>query len=52
METGRLFDWGFDGFSRKVLLEADELVGEVPVELSQEQNTVKVHPSRGSGRPG
>ena len=46
VETGRLFDWGFDGFSRKVLLEADELVGEVPVELSQEQNTVKVHPSQ------
>lgn len=46
VETARLFDWGFDGFTRKVLLEADELVSEVPVELSQQQNTVKVHPSQ------
>ena len=46
VETGKLFDWGFDGFSRQMLLEADELVGEVPVTLSQEQNTVKVHPSQ------
>lgn len=46
VETGKLFDWGFDNFSRQMLLEADELVGEVPVTLSQEQNTVKVHPSQ------
>ena len=45
-ETGRLFDWGFDGFTRKVILKADELVREVPVTLSQEQDTVKVHPSQ------
>ena len=45
VETGKLFDWGFDGFTRQILLGEDELVGEVPVTLSQEQNTVKVHPS-------
>lgn len=45
-ETKRLFDYGFNGFSRQILLKADELVGEVPVTLSQEQNTVKVHPSQ------
>ncbi|MDE7263022.1 MAG: D-alanyl-D-alanine carboxypeptidase [Oscillospiraceae bacterium] len=45
-ETKRLFDHGFNDFSRVVLLKADELVGEVPVTLSQEQNTVKVHPSQ------
>ena len=45
VETGKLFDWGFDGFTRQILLGGDELVGEVPVTLSQEQNTVKVHPS-------
>ena len=46
IETAKLFDHGFDDFDRKVLLAADELVGEVGVELSQQQNTVKVHPSQ------
>ncbi len=45
-ETIKLYDWGFDSFSRQIILEADELVGEVPVELSQEQNSVKIHPSQ------
>jgi len=45
-ETIKLYDWGFDSFSRQIILEADELVGEVPVELSQEQNSVKVHPAQ------
>ena len=43
-ETIKLYDWGFDSFSRQIILEADELVGEVPVELSQEQNSVTFHP--------
>ena len=46
IETSKLFDHGFDDFDRKVLLAGDELVGEVGVELSQQQNTVKVHPSQ------
>ena len=46
IETAKLFDHGFDDFDRKVLLAGDELVGEVGVELSQQQNTVKVHPSQ------
>lgn len=45
-EAAKLFDYGFDGFERKILLAADELVGEVGVELSQQQNTVKVHPAQ------
>ena len=45
-QTKRLFDLGFDGFERKILLGGDELVGEVNVELSQQQNTVKVHPAQ------
>ncbi len=45
-ETAKLFDYGFDRFDRKILLAADELVGEVGVELSQQQNTVKVHPAQ------
>ena len=38
--------WGFDNFRRQVILDAGELVAEVPVELSQQQNSVKVHPAR------
>lgn len=45
-ETTKLFDHGFHDYDRKVLLAADELVGEVGVELSQQQNTVKVHPAQ------
>lgn len=44
-ETIKLFDWGFDEFSRQVILGTDELIDEVPVTLSQEQNSVKVHPA-------
>lgn len=44
-ETIRLFDYGFDGFQRAVILDASELIDEVGVTLSQEQNTVKVHPA-------
>lgn len=44
-ETIRLFDYGFDGFQRAVILETTELIDEVGVTLSQEQNTVKVHPA-------
>lgn len=45
-ETARLFDYGFNDFSRQIILTADELVGEVAVTLSQQQNTVKAHPSQ------
>ena len=44
-ETIRLFDYGFDGFQRAVILDTMELIDEVSVTLSQEQNTVKVHPA-------
>ena len=44
-ETIKLYDWGFDDFSRQVILKEDELVGEVPVTLSQEQDFVKMHPA-------
>ena len=45
-ETVKLYDWGFENFTRQIILKADELVGEVPVTLSQEQDFVKVHPAR------
>jgi len=44
-ETVRLFDYGFDSFQRAVILDTLELIDEVSVTLSQEQNTVKVHPA-------
>ena len=44
-ETIRLLDYGFDGFSRRVILSEDELITEVPVTLSQEVSAVKVHPA-------
>ena len=45
-ETIKLFDYGFNDFSRQIILSADELVGEIPVTLSQQQNSVKAHPSQ------
>lgn len=44
-ETIRLFNYGFDDFQRAVILDTMELIDEVDVTLSQEQNTVKVHPA-------
>lgn len=44
-ETIRLFDYGFDSFQQRTILSTDELICEVPVTLSQEVNTVKVHPA-------
>lgn len=43
-ETSRLFDWGFDNFSKKIILNETDTVMEVPVALSKETNYVVVHP--------
>ena len=43
-ETIRLFDWSFDNFSMQTVLTEDELIQEVPVDLSKETNCVIVHP--------
>jgi D-alanyl-D-alanine carboxypeptidase (penicillin-binding protein 5/6) len=45
-ETVKLLDYGFDNFSRQVILSTDEFIDEVPVALSQEVNSVKVHPAQ------
>lgn len=45
-ESIRLFDYGFDSFTRQVILSNSELITEVPVTLSQEVNSVKVHPAQ------
>ena len=44
-ETIRLFDYGFDCFSRREVVSTDELVREVPVALSSEANYVVAHPA-------
>ena len=45
IETARLFDWGFDNFTSRKILSADEPICEVPVALSSETNYVVVHPA-------
>ena len=44
-ETNRLFNWGFDNFSYKTVVTADEFPKEVPVSLSKTEH-VTVHPAR------
>lgn len=43
-ETKRLFEWGFNNFSRQTVLTEEEAVAEVPVTLSREVNYVTAHP--------
>ncbi len=45
-ETVRLFDWGFDNFSMQTVVTEDEVIQEVPVDLSKETNCVLVHPAQ------
>ncbi len=49
-ETARLFDHGFEDFKTMTLLEPDELVCEVPVDLSGETDHVVAHPAKGLER--
>ena len=44
-ETNRLFNWGFDNFSYKTVVTADEYPKEVPVSLSKTEH-VTVHPAQ------
>lgn len=44
-ETSRLFDWGFENFSSRLVLSADDMIQEVPVALSKETDYVVVHPA-------
>ena len=45
-ETIKLLDYGFDQFSRQIILSSNELIDEIPVALSQQQNSVKLHPAQ------
>ena len=44
-DSAALYDYGFDNFSTKEILSSNELIAEVPVELSKENNYVVVHPA-------
>ena len=45
-DSAKLYDYGFDNFSTKTILTPEELIAEVPVELSKETNYVVVHPAQ------
>ncbi len=45
-EMSRMFDWGFDNFSRETLVTSAETVAEARVDLSRETNYVVVHPAK------
>ncbi len=42
-ETSRMFDWGFDNFTRRDILSSADLIQEVPVALSSEASYVSTH---------
>ena len=44
-DSSALYDYGFDNFSTKEILNTNELIAEVPVELSKETNYVVIHPA-------
>ena len=44
-DSSTLYDYGFDNFSTKEILNTNELIAEVPVELSKETNYVVIHPA-------
>ncbi len=46
VEMAKMFDWGFDNFSRETLVTAAETVAEARVDLSRETNYVVVHPAK------
>lgn len=45
-DTAKLYDYGFDNFSTQTILTTDELIAQVPVELSKETNYVVIHPAK------
>ena len=45
-DSARLYDYGFDNFSLQTIITADEMIQEVPVDLSTQTNYVVVHPAQ------
>ncbi len=46
IEMSKMFDWGFDNFSRETLVTSAETIAEARVDLSRETNYVVVHPAK------
>ena len=44
-ETKRLFEWGFENFSYKTVQSVNDMLASIPVTLSQETNSVVLHPA-------
>ena len=44
-DSAKLYDYGFNNFSTKQILDSNDLIAEVPVALSKETNYVVVHPA-------
>lgn len=44
-ETKRLFEWGFENFSYKTVQSVNDMLASIPVTLSQETNSVVLHPT-------
>ena len=45
-ETARLFDWGFDNFADRTVLDENELICEVPVRYGRDSDGVTVRPAQ------
>ena len=44
-ETKRLFEWGFENFSYQTVQSVNDMLASIPVTLSQETNSVVLHPA-------
>ena len=44
-ETKRMFEWGFENFSYKTVQSVNDMLASIPVTLSQETNSVVLHPA-------
>ena len=44
-ETTRMFEWGFESFSYKTVQSVNDMLASIPVTLSQETNSVVLHPA-------
>ena len=44
-ETKRMFEWGFSNFSYRTVQSVNDMLASLPVTLSQETNSVVLHPS-------
>ena len=44
-ETKRMFEWGFESFSYKTVQSVNDMLASIPVTLSQETNSVVLHPA-------